>query len=106
MLMGKVVVVNEIQAAGENQIRQEDDLAAAQRGATMCACAITCSVMLLMLPVSMPEICTLGHTRFAGVSCRWIPSRVVKPSGRETVRSPAAAASVSGHTKGKDVTTL
>lgn len=43
-----------------------------------------------MLPVSMPEICTLGHTRLAGVSWRWMPSSVVRPSGRETVRSPAA----------------
>lgn len=53
---------------------------------------VTWSVMLLMLLVSMPEICTLGHTRLAGVNCRWIPSRVVRPSGRETVRSPAAKA--------------
>lgn len=50
---------------------------------------VTCSVMLLMLLGSMPEIWTLGHTRLVGVSCSWIPSRVVRPSGRETVRSPA-----------------
>lgn len=53
---------------------------------------VTCSVMLLMLLVSMPEICMLGHTRLVGVNCKWIPSRVVRPSGRETVRSPAAEA--------------
>lgn len=52
---------------------------------------VTCSVMLLMLLVSMPEIWTLGHTRLADVSCNWMPSSVVRLSGRDTVRSPAAA---------------
>lgn len=51
---------------------------------------VTCSVMLLMLLGSRPEIWTLGHTRLVGVSCSWMPSKVVRPSGRETVRSPAA----------------
>lgn len=51
---------------------------------------LTWSVMLLMLLGSMPEICTLGHTRLVGVSWSWMPSRVVSPSGRDTVRSPAA----------------
>ncbi|TNN42838.1 hypothetical protein EYF80_046968 [Liparis tanakae] len=40
--------------------------------------------MLLMLLVSRPEIWTLGQTRLAGVSCRWMPSSVVRPSGRDT----------------------
>src|SRR4029434_3096998 len=60
--------------------------------------------MLLMLLPSIleipeiPEICTLGHTRLAGVSCRWMPSRVARPSPRDTVRSPPADRNTPSHT--------
>ena len=49
-----------------------------------------------MLLVSIPEIWTLGHTRLAEVSCRWIPSSVARPSDRDTVRSPPGTHTITG----------